>query len=339
MLVIAIVGLSFWKSTTSKSGQNIKIGIVTDLTGPAAYWGESSQIGAQIAKTELEKEGYKVDLIFEDYQLDPQKALTSAQKLVEVDGVDGLYAEFNPAAVSIGSYIKDKNTLFVYDAAVVSPLKDNTNAFKTYLDYQAGCQAVAEKYKQEGITKVGSLKINLEAGELCQAGVEKVYGKSMFSQSYNLGDTDFKTQMLKFKNNGVEAIIESGFEGDTLTALKALKELDYKIPYSTTEDNITENVKKQYGDMLTGSWTYGFKSVDPSFVAKIKLESSKSLATDYGAALAYTHVKQMVKSLDTGAGDPSKVSKIMADSPEDNTIRFNKFDNRIADLTMLIKKQ
>ena len=84
----------------------IKIGIITDLTGPASYWGESTQEGAEVALKELREEGYNVELIFEDFQLDTKKALTSAQRLL-LEDVDAIYAEFNPAAVAVGSLLKD----------------------------------------------------------------------------------------------------------------------------------------------------------------------------------------------------------------------------------------
>src|SRR3990172_2543749 len=117
---------------------------------------------------------YYFDFVFEDYQLDAAKALTSGQKLVNTDNVDAIYADFNPAAIAISSFLKDKNKLFVYDAAVTSPLKDSTNNFKTYLDYQEGCKGVATKFKNQGVAKIGYLKLNLEAGELCGAGIQEV---------------------------------------------------------------------------------------------------------------------------------------------------------------------
>ncbi|MCA9488257.1 MAG: ABC transporter substrate-binding protein, partial [Nanoarchaeota archaeon] len=103
--------------------QNVEIGIITDLTGPAAYWGTSSQVGAELAVEELKEEGYDINLVYEDYRLDSSEALSAVQKLVNVDDVDGVYAEFNPAAISAGSFLKGKDVLYIYDAAIISPLE------------------------------------------------------------------------------------------------------------------------------------------------------------------------------------------------------------------------
>ena len=337
VLVLVVGSLAFWQKD-KVNALDIKIGIITDLTGPAAYWGESTRVGAEIAKKELVAEGYKVNLIFEDYQLDTAKALTSAQKLVGVDAVDAIYAEFNPAAISVGSFLKDKNTLLVYDAAPTSPLKENTSAYKTYLDYQVGCREVAKRFKNQGVEVIGVLKGNWEPGELCLAGVKEIFSDKTISEAYNLGDTDFKTQVLKLKSAGVGAIINTAFEGDTLNSLKAMQELQFKVPYGTVDDTITDNVKSKYPDGLKGAWTFGFRDVENSFVQKIAEESSKKLATDYAAAIAYTHIKQVVKALDECKKDLACTKDKLASAKADSTIGFTKFVNRIADLQMSIKQ-
>src|ERR1043166_8098473 len=48
----------------------IKIGVITDLTGTAAYWGESTQVGAELAIQDLQTKGDNVQLIYENYSLE-----------------------------------------------------------------------------------------------------------------------------------------------------------------------------------------------------------------------------------------------------------------------------
>jgi len=337
VLILIFVGVLLGKNN-NVNPLDVTIGIVTDLTGPAAYWGESTRVGAEIAKDELETEGYDVNLIFEDYQLDTTKALSAGQKLVNIDNVDAIYAEFNPASIALGSFLKDKDILFVYDAAPVSPLTENLNAYKTYLDYKAGCRMIAQEFKSQGIETIGVLKANWEPGELCLDGVKEVFSDKVVSESYNLGDTDFRTQVLKLKNARAEAVINTAFEGDTLNTLKAMKELSFQVPYGTVDDTITDNVKNTYPNELNGTVTFGFKDVEESFAQKTEVKSSQPLATDYAAAIAYTHIKQMVKALNKCEKDLLCVKEALDSAERDSTIGFEKFVNRIADLEMSIKK-
>ncbi len=330
LVIVAIVNLQH----TSDNGA-IKIGIITDLTGPAAYWGESTRAGALILKNELASQDKTVEFIFEDYGLNAALAANAAQKLINSDKVDAIYAEFNPGAIAVGSYLKDKHIPFIYEAAAVSPLKDNLLFYKTYLNYREGCRSIAQKFKDEGAVKIGVLKVNLEFGEICQNGVVEVYGNNMISEGYNLGDTDFRTQLLKLNSQGAQAVINVGFEGDTANTLKVIKNLKYDLRYGTVDDSITNNVLKNYKSELEGAWTFGFKDISPDFQNKLK---KYNVSSPYGAALAYTHLKQLVEALSKCGDDITCVSQSLDRSPADNAIGFIKYVNHIADLNMNIRK-
>lgn len=337
VIVIIVVGGIIWLNNSQPNGsigEPLKIGIITDFTGPAAYWGESTRAGADILKKELIDDGEKVEFVFEDYGLDAAKAASAARKLVSVDKVDAIYAEFNPGAIATASVLKDKNIPFIYDAAITSPLKDNELFYKTYLDYQEGCKQIAQKFKDEGVTKIGLLKVNLEFGELCQAGVKEVLPDAI-SEGYNLGDTDFRTQLLKIKNSGAEAVINVGFEGDTANTLKIIRDLKYNLRYGTVDDTITESVLTTYGAQLKGAWTFGFNEPSVSFQNKLK---EYNVGLPYGAAIAYTHLKQLVNAISKCQNNTSCIGKELDKSPKDQTIGFQKYNGRIAELTMRLKQ-
>ncbi|MFA5023184.1 MAG: ABC transporter substrate-binding protein [Candidatus Paceibacterota bacterium] len=342
IIVIIIIVAGIWYLGTKPvsvptSTAPIKVGIITDLTGPAAYWGESTRVGAEIAKKELEAEGYKIDLVFEDYQLDATKSVSSAQKLVNLDNVQAIYSEFNPAAIAVESFLRDKQVLHIYDAAPVSPLAMSPNVFKTYIDYQAGCKLVAQKFKDEQIKKIATLLAKAEFSELCLKGAQEVY-PDIITESYELGDTDLHTQVLKIKNGQAGAIINVGFEGDTLNTFKALKDLKYSAKLGTVDDTITDQVKAKYANELKGAWSFGFGTVDSSFEAKLKATALKPLSTEYGAAIAYTHLKQIVKAFAKCQKDLACVDREIANSPADRTIGFRGFKNQIADIQLQLRQ-
>lgn len=344
VLVVALIGFVWRKDKTQevaeKTEKKVTIGIVTDLTGPGSYWGQSTQVGAEMAKKDLKAEGYDVELIYEDYQLDSAKALTSAKKLVEVDKVDGLYAEFNPATYSITPYLKslnDSNILFIYDAAPTSPLKELPNSFKSYFDYEVGCAKLAQKYKSEGINKMGMLKIEMEFGESCEAGIKKVYGNELITEKYGFGEKDMKTQVLKLKEAGVGAIMNVSFEGDTLTALKALKDNNFNVPYGAVVDSVNVDVKNAYPEKIKDITIFGFKDITPDFSARIKQAAGdKTLSTEYGAAVAYLHITQMVKAISEGNGDIKVIASKVANAGKSDILGFGGFKNRQADFELVI---
>lgn len=332
VLLVAVIGGLIWSQNVKQkaTGKNIKLGIVTILSGPVAYEGESTMVGVKLAQEDLAKQGYNVEVITEDYQLDSAKALTAAKKLVEIDQVDGLYAEFNPATYSITPYLKglqNDNTLFVYLAAPTSPLKELPNAYKTYFDYSTGCRDLAQKYKDQGIKKIGVLKVNMEFGEICNEAVKGVYGENMVMEAYDAGAKDFNTQILKMKKAGVEGIINVAFANDTLTALKAMKDNNFVVPYGTETDGVDKSTKEAYPEMIAGITTFGYTDLDPDFVARVKKAAgNKELATDYAAAEAYIQIQNMVKAIDGSNGDIKTITEKMAKSPAQKLLGFGGYD-------------
>ncbi len=341
VLLIIIGGVWVFnnKESTPAEVGTIRIGVLTDLTGPAAgYWGEPTRAGAELAAQELRDKGYDVQLFFEDYQLDASKAPGAIQKLISVDKVDAMYVEFNPGAIVAASIFKDRSIPMIYDAAITSPLKESEYFFKTYLDFQAGCRTIAQKFKDEGMKKIGMLKINLEAGELCFLGVKEVFGDEVVVEGYNMGDTDFRTQILKIKNSGVTAVINAAFEDGTYNTLKVIHDLGYNLKFGTVDDTITEKITSAYGKELKGAWTFGFRDVGDGFKSKVDALAKRSFGTYYGAAIAYTHVTQLAQALAVCDKETKCVTNKIANSTASSIIGFRGFENRIANLDMQTKQ-
>lgn len=338
IVLVAVLAIWNWQKNKIVNKGTVKIGVITDLSGPVSVWGQSSKVGAELAKQDLEKSGYKVDLIFEDYQMDPAKALTSAQKLVNTDGVNAIYAEFNPATYSITPFLKDKNIPWIYDAAPISPLVDSPYAYKSYLDFTKGCEQMAQKFKDQGVTKLGVLELNWEAGKLCSAGIQKVYsGSNLTTETYDFGALDLKTQVTKLKEAGVGAIINAALEPDTLTTFKAMQDLNFSVPFGTVVDGATPTVQTKYPDQYKKTLIFGFGDIEPSFSARVTT-ANPNLVTQYGAALAYVHVNQLVKAVGgCQAADMICVKNKLDASPADNTVGFKGYINRVANFITTVK--
>ena len=74
------------------AGSEIKIGVISGLSGIAARWGHYQNHGMELAQEELAGSERPVRLIFEDSQSVGAKAITALNKLVTYDKVDALLA-------------------------------------------------------------------------------------------------------------------------------------------------------------------------------------------------------------------------------------------------------
>lgn len=324
---------------TQKTNQNIKIGIVTPLSGGSSYYGESTLVGAKMAESDLKKEGIDISFIFEDGKLDPVSALSAAQKLVGIDKVSAIYSEFNPASVSISSFLKGKDVFHLYNSAAVSPLENGGNNFKTYLDYQTSCREVAQYIKDnKGVKKVGVLKINLEFGELCTKGVKEIFGdENTYILTYDVGNRDFRSDLIKISNAQVDAVFNVSFKEETVNSIKQMKEFGLNKTFVGLVETITPDVYDQFGDYLKGGILFGLPVVGDSLKLKIKAYNDGLDVADYNAAgSAYVNLMMLGRSVNVCRSNIRCVVKELTNAPANSDIGFEGFENRIAKFKTLI---
>lgn len=339
LVLIISIFVIIQKNIVNLEGGRIKIGVITPMTGAVAYWGESTAVGVALARIDLAKEGIKVDFIIEDGQLDPKVALSAAQKLVNIDKVSAIYSEFNPAAIAVSSFLKDKDILNVYDAAPVSPLKEGDNVYKTYLDYEIGCMEVAQLLKNKGFERVGVLKVNLEFGDLCLKGIKEVYGNSLIVEDYNAGASDFRSSLSKLKAKDVQVLFNVAFQPETLASLKQAKELGMKPVFAGLSETVSPDVIGEYSNLLEGSFMFGLPAVSEEFIVRVEQDFPGKVVNNYQAvALAYIHLKQMAGAINKCGNNLVCVRKEMDSSRPENLVGFTGFKNHIAGLNILIQK-
>ena len=321
------------QTTIEKPNQNlVKIGVISDFSAQAANLGVATKLGFDMAKSDLQAENINLELTFEDYKFDSSLALGLAKKLETITQVDGFYIDFNPGILSAQSYLKDIPKPTIYNAAAMSPLKQSDNFFKSFIDFKDTCRQIAQKFKDRNVSKIGQIKQNIEFGELCNQGIKEIYGDDLLTLSFDQGETDFKPLILKAKGEQVQAImVVSSFESDLITTLKAMKELDLKVPVGGSESAYTQKIKAQYSDFMGDSIRYDLE-VNQSFSDKIKQQNTNADSSTYAqTATAYLHGLQLGRNISKCDKQLACIKENIAKSPKNyDGIPFDGFVNRIA---------
>ena len=320
------------------SKRTIKIGILTDLSGKAAYMGNQTRVAAEILEHELNQSGEKrVEFILGDHSLDTAKAVTETQKLLNVDKVDVIFSNFSSTSRAASPVVKNSGKLFVYTAAAVEPVTTNPLAFKSYLDYVLGCERLAETWKKEGVRVVGVLKAEAEFGDLCLSGIMKVYPDPVVA-TYKPGD-DVKTQVLTLKSKNAASIVNAGYEGGMGNLLKVIRELQFPVKIGANENIFTEKLIGEYKAELTQAVAFSMPRPAQSFVDAVKAADPKNMTGSLDqAGMSYLHRKQLESALEACTGDNTDCQrKAMLQSPADNSFGIVKWrDNRQADYDWVV---
>src|SRR3974390_3025424 len=101
LLVSAAIALS----GAANAQETLKIGVIADLSGAAAVWGQAVQGGVELAAKETNAAGglkvggktYKLEVIAYDDQYQAAKAVTAANRLIDQDGVKFIMGTFSSA--------------------------------------------------------------------------------------------------------------------------------------------------------------------------------------------------------------------------------------------------
>lgn len=342
VLLIAILitlGLFAIKQGKKSYANPVKIGVIAPLTGDLAFLGEDVQTGVALARKDLEKEGIKAEIIVEDGQIDPKVALDAAQKLVNSDQVNAIYSNFNPAAYSVSSFLKDKNIAHLYYAAPVSPLKESSNNYKSFEDLERDCGTIAKLLQSKGIQKVGVLKGNWEPGELCTKGITDTFGDNAIVSTYELGTTDFRTMLTKINASNVEAVFNVALPPETWASLRNMRDLGMKMPLIAQNEVLAPDLIKAHASLMEGMIFIGMPDASVNFKQKVKSEMSGKVVANYPiAANAYVHTMQLARAYAECGSDTKCVKSKLDNALADSLSGFNGFKNRIAQFDVLIQR-
>ncbi len=98
------------QAVTIQAEEQIKIGLITPLSGNMSEVGAAFRDAALLATKDLSAEGSIVQLVVEDDQLSSRAAASAAQKLIAVDKVDGIISTWSYGG-SVVAPIAEKNKI------------------------------------------------------------------------------------------------------------------------------------------------------------------------------------------------------------------------------------
>ena len=200
---------------------NIKIGSVLSVSGPAAFLGDPELKTLQLYIEKINAEGgvlgRKLELVHYDDGSDAGKANGFTKRLIESDKVDVLIGGTTTGATMAMAPLAERASLPFISLAgavvVIDPVKKWV--FKTPHTDRMAAEKVFEDMKKRGITKVGLLSETSGFGASGRKETQAVAGKYgitlVADETYGPKDTDITAQLTRIKNaSGVQAVFVFG---------------------------------------------------------------------------------------------------------------------------------
>ncbi|MDD1534892.1 MULTISPECIES: ABC transporter substrate-binding protein [unclassified Bradyrhizobium] len=243
----AAATLSLDWTRAQAQAENLRIGLIYDLTGPFAAGGSvASSVGAQIAIDLVNEKGgiggkYKVAPVAADSQSKPDVAINEAERLIsqeKIDILNGVYASSH--AVPLAAKVEQqKKILWITTAVSTAVFKDKN------LQYVFRAQIHSDQYGQAFaafLTEHAKAKLGMEAKDVKVAlihedgpygvgvaSADEAYAKEagipvVLREGYSASAPDLSVLVTKIKRAKADVISHAGYNPDITLFLRQARE-------------------------------------------------------------------------------------------------------------------
>ncbi|MEN3295442.1 MAG: branched-chain amino acid transport system substrate-binding protein [Burkholderiales bacterium] len=243
-----LIGLGSANMANAQQGDKIRIGMTVSSAGSFALASQSGVRGIDVWVDEVNSRGgidikgkkYKVELIKRDDRSDKQMVPRVYESLITDDKVDLLFGPFGStltaAAVTVterhnkflGAWAAASDSLFEQGFKYMfSPTQNPTSSQprdSIALAAKMGYKKIAFLYSDEPFPS--------SLAENAKAAAEKHQMQVLMFDKYPKGQKDFSTVLQKAKAMGAEVLYPVAYEGDHMSMLKQMKQLNLNFPFT-----------------------------------------------------------------------------------------------------------
>jgi branched-chain amino acid transport system substrate-binding protein len=332
IVAIAAVLMTISSAHAQMSGGVVKIGVLTDLSGP--YEQNSGSGSVEAAKMAAEEFGNKVngvpiEIVAADHQNKPDIGAAIARRWFDLDGVDAVTDLVNSAvAFAVLEIAKADNKAVLLTSAGSADFTGracapNNLVHWVYDTYEMGA-GIGRALPQLGKTWF-FITADYVFGRALQDGatmaIDKNGGKVVGSVRHPLGTTDFSSFMLQAQASKAEVVALANGGDDAINAVKSAREFGITkrqkvVPFGL--DSLpairATSLKLAQGMMYVSPWLPNRDDEAKAFFAKF-LERRKVAPSTFQVG-TYSVVRSYLKAVEaTDSDDPKTVIAKMRETP------------------------
>lgn len=247
LCALCALGLTFGASGPA-SAQEIKIGVLAPLTGPASSWGEYTRDAAELAVAEINAAGGakgvgKMTLIYEDSEGNPKAGVTAVTKLVSRHRVHVVLGEALSSVTLPAMAVTQRAEIPQLTPISGSPDVTGTGnkwIFRTQINQKYSGDLLAEwAVNRLGFKEIAIMHANEPFGaggaNGFRDGLEKRGLKPVAFERFNRDDKDFSGQLRRLKESGAKLLGYFGFHTEAAIAFKQAKQLGLNLTILTND--------------------------------------------------------------------------------------------------------
>jgi len=221
-----------------KQNDVIKIGAILPLTGPASDIGEWQKRGIMTAEKEIKEmggiNGKKVEIIYEDSKGQPKEAISTFNKLVEVEKAKVIISSLSSVSNAIIPLtVKAEVPTMLIAVSYPGITKKSEWVFRDHPGSDDEALAMAHfMYHYSKINNIVVIYCNDDFGiggyEAFERTFEDFGGNIIWAEAYELNEMDFRSIITKVRSFDPEGVYVIGYVKASVILVKQLREMGYK---------------------------------------------------------------------------------------------------------------
>ncbi len=315
------------------SGDVVKIGVLTDMSGLYAdYGGPGAVAAARLAVQDFGGRmfGRPIEVVNADHQNKPDIAKNVTQQWFDREGVDMTVENLNSSvALAVQALGKEKNKITIVTGAATSRLTNEDCAPGTGIHYLMDTIALGNVVGKAVVKDGGNSwffltadyafghSLEKDTGEVVRAAGGRVNG----AVHHPLGTNDFSSFLLQAQTSGAKVVGLANAGGDTVNSIKAAAEFGI-----TKRQNLAAllmlitdvhaiGLNTAQGLYLTEGWYWDLNNETRAWADKFsKVMNGRKPNSNHAAVYSATmHYLKAVQA--AGTDDTAAVMKRMRDTP------------------------
>ncbi len=328
IIVVAVVTVAILIFTRiGTKSEEIKIGVITPLSGSSAKYGIDIKRGYDLAVKEINQQnginGKKLKLIYEDSEGKPDKAVAVAHKLIQQDKVIAVLGPLWSSPTLAVAPIVERNKVVLLSSGASSPKVTNAGdfVFRNEISDAYGAEQSAKLYYNQEFEKIAIIYINNDYGIGVKNVTVKTYrelgGNVVVSEAFEQDAKDFRTQLLKIKEANPEAILIVSYK-EAILILTQMKELGIDKQILSTPLFEDSEIIQKVGELAEGAiysyyGTFGLEGRNGQS-KKFKKEFFDTYSNEpgYYSPLGYDAVKILARAIQNADSEkPTDIKQAM----------------------------
>jgi branched-chain amino acid transport system substrate-binding protein len=262
-------GILFWhvKSHAEEPARPIKIGVLSDMSGP--YADQAGLGSVEAARMAIEDAGGKIgdhliELLSADHQHKTDVGTGIVRHWIDVDGVDVIADMPNSSvALAVQQVVKDRNKIALYATAATTELTGkqcSPNGIQWVYDAYSNAAGLAKSLATQGYRTWYFLTVDYALGQSLEVEARKAIdasgGSVVGSARHPLNNADFSSYLLQAQASKSQVIALANAGTDTINSVKQAAE------FGLTKDRVIELLRgvsggRERGPVLLGAKTAG----------------------------------------------------------------------------------